>query len=201
MADNSYYNNLIQGVIDASESDNWEAAVKEWDICDYEEDENASSRCICGKENIRYLFKIMNKNNGNTLFPIGSSCIKKFERADLNEEISLIEEQFGLLHAFQADDYKTFRYGDISSSAVISFFQDNFSRKLLEWLYNEGAFNTSYNQYDGWDDYTFLLKMYNKRNKYAITNNQRKKMKAIIIYSVEPFVTVFFKKKAKEEAV
>ena len=49
----SYYNNLIRKVIDASEANTWEDAVREWEIFDCEEDEDCSSACICGKESIR----------------------------------------------------------------------------------------------------------------------------------------------------
>ena len=88
MDNQSYYENLIKVVIDASVADTWELAVLEWEIYDCEEDENLSSRCVCKHEGLRYLYTIRNVKNGNKLFPIGSTCIKKFEREDLNEEIS-----------------------------------------------------------------------------------------------------------------
>ena len=66
----AYYRNLIQRVIDNSESDIWESAVFEWEIFDWEEDETLESSCICGKENLRYLFTIRNTLNGNILYPI-----------------------------------------------------------------------------------------------------------------------------------
>lgn len=73
-----YVQNLIVRVINASEADNWENAVQEWEIVDCEEDEDLSESCVCGKEELRYLFTIRNVYNGNLLFPIGSSCIKPF---------------------------------------------------------------------------------------------------------------------------
>ena len=66
---NTYTENLIATVIDYSESNNWESAVTEWEIYDCEEDESNSETCICGKENIRYLYTIRNILNGNELFP------------------------------------------------------------------------------------------------------------------------------------
>ncbi len=39
------------------------------------------------------------------LFPIGSSCINKFQRKDLRDETALIEEQFRLLHAVESNKY------------------------------------------------------------------------------------------------
>lgn len=84
---NIYYQNLIQNVLDASASDNWKDAVLEWSIVDCEEDESCSSSCVCGKENLRYLFTIRNDRTGKFLYPIGS--IKKFEHADLDEEVNV----------------------------------------------------------------------------------------------------------------
>jgi hypothetical protein len=51
----TYYDNLVMTVIDNSAGKTWNDAVQEWEIYDCEEDESASSSCICGKENIRYL--------------------------------------------------------------------------------------------------------------------------------------------------
>lgn len=175
MGVNAYINSLIMTVIDASENNDWQEAVEEWDIYDCEEDLSCSSECICGKENIKYLYTIRNRHNGKKLFPIGSSCINKFERKDLKDETALIEEQFRLLHAVESNRY-------------LSLSSEFFSRKLLRWLFEEGAFDTSYNRFDGEEDYEFMLKMFNKRDKDAITIKQDKKIKAIIMNSIKPFL-------------
>ena len=99
--DSKYLQTLIKNVLDNSESKTWELAVTEWEISDVEEDENLEESCICGKEHLRYLFTIKNKLNGNTLYPIGSSCIKKFERDDLKYEVDVKEQLFKLLHAVE----------------------------------------------------------------------------------------------------
>lgn len=162
-------------VIDVSESETWQEAVTEWEICDCEEDENCSEECICGKENIKYLYRIRNIINGNTLFPIGSSCIKKFNRTDLNEEASVREGMFRLLHAVNENKY-------------LSLSSDLFSRKLLKYLHYQGAFNNEYNQYDGANDYEFMLKMFNKRDKSSITEKQERKIKAVLLNCIKPFL-------------
>lgn len=51
----------------------------EWIVFESNYNEEAGMKCICGKENIRYINKIMNHHNGVMLEPIGSSCIKRFE--------------------------------------------------------------------------------------------------------------------------
>lgn len=40
MMASSYYQNLIKRVLEASTTDNWEIAVREWDIVDCEEMRN-----------------------------------------------------------------------------------------------------------------------------------------------------------------
>jgi len=141
---------------------------------DVEEDETLEESCVCGKENLRYLFTIRNIYNGHTLFPIGSSCIKKFERYDLNEEVAAKEQLFKLLHAIENNEFLT-----LSSSL--------FSRKLLLYLYDIGAFKpTSHNRYNPENDYHFMLDMFNKRNRMSY--RQESKTTAIILNSIKPFL-------------
>ena len=173
--ESTYVKNLICKVINKSESDNWDDAVMEWEIIDCEEDESCSEMCICGKENIKYLYTIKNIYNANILFPIGSSCIKKFDRKDLREKTTLMEAQFKLLHAVEKNQFLTLS-------------TDLFTRRLLLWLYEEGAFNSKYNNFKGEVDYNFMLKMFNKRNKDDITVAQRKKIAAILLNSIKPFL-------------
>jgi len=173
----AYVENLIKSVIDNSQSNTWELSVLEWEIEDCEEDEYLESSCICGKENLRYLYTIKNKYNNNILFPIGSSCIKKFGREDLSSLTSLQEDMFNLLHA-------------IKDRQFISLTSDFFSRKLLKALYDEGALDSDYNNFEGERDYEFMLKMFNKRDKDSISIAQNKKIKAIIVNSIRPFLEV-----------
>lgn len=169
----AYSRNLIRRVIDNSESSIWESAVLEWEVIDCEEDETLESSCICGKEELRYLFTIHNTRNGNQLYPIGSSCIKKFKRDDLNEEVAAKEQLFKLLHA-------------IENNSFITLSSDFFSRKLLRYLYELGAFEANeYNKYDSHNDFQFLLDMFNKRVR---TDRQEKKATAIILNSIRPFL-------------
>lgn len=124
-----YTERLIKRVIELSQSNNWDTAVTEWEIADCEEDDTLSESCICGKEHLYYLFTIENAINGNTLFPIGSSCIKKFGRSDLDDEAAVREKMFKLYHAVEANQF-------------ISLSPDFFSRKLLKSLYEEGAWRS-----------------------------------------------------------
>ncbi len=172
----AYVKNLIQTVITASNGNTWDVAVNEWEILDCEEDDFLSESCICGKENLRYLYTIRNTLNGNILYPIGSSCIKKFERDDLKEETVVREKLFKLRHAVENNEF-------------ISLNSELFSRKLLYFLYDDNAFRPNqYNDYDGYNDYEFLLDMFNKRDKNSISSKQQAKIRAIIVSSIRPYL-------------
>lgn len=172
----SYQTNLINTVISLSESNIWKDAVQEWVIEDCEEDISLQSSCICGKHELRYLFTIRNSINKNILYPIGSSCIKKFERNELSEEASIREKLFKLYHA-------------IVNHSFITLSNEFFSRKLLKYLYSEGVFKANkYNDNNPEKDYQFMLDMFNKKNKDSITPNQQSKINALIINSIRPYL-------------
>lgn len=171
-----YREKLLKAVIEKSESKKWELAVLEWIIADVEEDENLKSSCVCGKEHLRYLYTIHNEKTGEYIFPIGSQSIKKFGRSDLDEYTTITESMFKLLHAIRNNEF-------------IELTADYFSRKLVLDLYNRGVFEpNNYNYYNGYNDYQFLLKMFNKRDKTLISFSQKRKIRGIIAYTIRPWL-------------
>jgi len=183
VTESRYLQTLIKDVMDNSESNSWELAVTEWEISDVEEDEQLEESCICGKEHLRYLFTIENQLNGRVLYPIGSSCIKKFERDDLKHEVDVKEQLFKLLHAVEKDQF-------------LPLSSEFFSRKLLLYLYEIGAFKpTKWNDFRPEKDYKFMLDMFNKRKR---TEKQDKKATAIILGSIKPFLQVELAGKVKK---
>ena len=174
MRNNAYRENLINTILDNSFSKNWDEAVTEWDIVDCEVDHDCSSRCICGKESIKYLFTIHNRTTSSTLEPIGSKCIKKFGRTDLNSIVHTYEEMDKL-------------YEQITSGMYIELTSEFFSKKLLYELYREGAFEPNkWNRFNAENDYKFLLDMYNSRQEP--TPAQANKIKGLIAYQIKPFI-------------
>lgn len=179
----NYFQTLIKDVMDNSESEYWEDAVTEWEIVDVEEDERLEESCICGKEHLRYLFTIKNQLNGHELYPIGSSCIKKFERDDLKHLVDVKEQLFKLLHAVEDNQY-------------LQLSSEFFSRKLLRYLLDVGAFEPNeWNNYNPENDYRFMLDMFNKRTR---TDKQNKKATAIILGSIKPFLQIELAGKIKK---
>ena len=177
MTKNNYRQNFIKTVIDNSVSNTWEDAKMEWEITgfvDAEQAELPNEDCICGKTNIKNLNCIRNIHNSNELFPIGNECIKKFGRSDFKD---FVKENlaFSKLLLFVRDD----NYIELKSP--------NFSRAVLKTLYDRGAFIASqYNDNNPYNDYQFLLDMFNKRK--PPTEKQMGKIRAIITSSIKPFL-------------
>lgn len=91
------------------------------------------------------------------MYPIGSSCIHKFERKELNDLATIKEQLFKLLHAVESNEF-------------IELTSEYFTIKLLRYLYDNDAFEPNqYNGFDAYKDYQFLLDMFNKR-KNSTTN-------------------------------
>ena len=57
----TYAERLLKQVMDNSEATDWDNAVLEWDITAWDEDDELKTSCLCGKENLRYLFTITNR--------------------------------------------------------------------------------------------------------------------------------------------
>lgn len=61
------------------------------------------------------------------------------------------------------------------------------SRKLLQFLYEEGVFEPiAYNHFNSKEDYEFLLSTFNRRTDPSI--KQQAKINAIIINSIIPYI-------------
>ncbi|GAP05070.1 hypothetical protein [Fructobacillus tropaeoli] len=171
MQNNNYVKQLIWTVIENSEASNWDEAVKEWSVVGFDTARNADGECVCGQDNLYYLYTIRNDKNGNELSPIGSSCIKKFEREDLNAKVETLEKQLKLLHALENKNF-------------ITLSKKFFSKKLLKYLFDRGAFEDQ--NYDSEDNYEFMLKMFNKHKSPTV--KEQKKINAIIINNVIPYL-------------
>lgn len=170
-----YFEKLQQEVLVSSVSGVWSSAVLEWTVTDLEEDPAGQGECICGHPNLVQMFTIKNAINGAVLYPIGNVCVNKFGREDLNREVNLFSELQTLRKAIH--------------SGPVTMTSKYFSRALLDHLYERGVFTPDqYNNGNGKDDYIFLLKMFNKRNKDAITAPQRWKINAILRSKIVPFV-------------
>lgn len=167
---------LARRVMDASASGDWASAIDEWDVITVEEDPAGDGVCICGQPELVKLFTIKNARNGNILYPIGSSCVNKFGREDLNRTVNLYKDLLTLRLAVEANE-------------PVAMTSEYFSRAVLGYLYEWGAFTPDqWNHGDGENDYWFLTDMFNKRSKDKITQRQRSKIRMLIRNKIEPFI-------------
>jgi len=167
---------LVRVVVASSVSNSWNAAVGEWTVIELEEDPAGRGVCICGQTGLVKLFTIRNDQNDSLLFPIGSVCVNQFGRTDLDRQVNLFGDLLTLRNAIRAQEDVT-----LTSSY--------FSRAVLDYLYTEGAFTPDqWNRGEGENDYDFLLKMFNKRNKDSLSRPQQWKITMLLQQKVLPFV-------------
>ena len=169
------YERLKAVVASASVSDDFQTAVLEWNVVELEENSRGDGECVCGQQNLVKMFTIRNHLNDAELFPIGSQCVNHFGRADLDLQVAVFSDLLSLRKSILAGER-------------ITLTSEYFSRELLRWLYEEGAFPEDANGYGGEKDYLFLLKMFNKRIKEDITDGQARKIFVLLTYKVKPFV-------------
>ena len=162
-------NKLAYEIIKKSESKEWKEAVKEWEVDASYRTSEVRATCICGKEKIKNKYKLVNKNNGKYIYPVSKKCIKRLGRDELNREVNIIEEMKRLEESVAEGEYLCIESGKLS-------------KKLIDQLYKEGAFKgNKHNKFSGKNDYEFVVKMINKRNKNSISEQEEKKLKAIMM--------------------
>lgn len=172
----NYSKTFIKSIIGKSNSEAWSEAVKEWCVSRLEDIPSLTESCICGKPEIRYCYEIKNQKNSHIIYPIGSSCIKKFGRDDF---VKIDESYIGLLKLAEK----------LKNNEFIKFNKENgFSRKLIDYMYKKGVFKSNNNDYKGTQEgeRDFLIKMFNKRNEPS--KPEQSKINAIIKFNIIPFL-------------
>lgn len=164
---------LIDAIVTNSEAENWDDAVTEWDVCDeITEDWTGMSQCVCGQSDIRYLYRIRNHVTGHELYPIGSCCIEKFGRTELNRDAETLRKLILIRHA-------------VENNETVTVNKKYFSRHFISYLYEHNAFRDSPRNFnDAEFDYKLLTKAFNSR---SISENEANRVREIIDTYVIPF--------------
>lgn len=170
------FETLKRVVESESVADDFFNAVLEWNVVELEEHPTGEGECVCGQQNLVKMFTIRNHRNGAVLFPIGSHCVNHFGREDLNLQVTVFSNLFALRKSILAGER-------------IALTSEYFSRAVLKWLLDEGAFPADkWNGYDGENDYLFLIDMFNKRKKDELSGKQQGKIYQLLKLKVIPFV-------------
>lgn len=166
--------NLPKEVVALSCADDFDAARHEWDLVDRGIDPTSSQNCVCGKEGLKYLFTIRNRETGAMLYPIGSKCIEQFGREDLDQQTNIAIKMYAVLAEYRDTGALKLKGGEIT-------------RAVLKQLYEEGCFPA--NRYNGGNpevDYQFLLDMFNKRKEPS--EKQQSKIRVLLNRTVGPYL-------------
>jgi hypothetical protein len=170
------FKTLKRVVESESVADEFFNAVFEWNVVELEEHPTADGECVCGQQNLVKMFTVRNHRNGAELFPIGSHCVNHFGREDLDVQVTVFSDLLSLRK-------------HILAGQRITLTSEYFSRAVLKWLLDEGAFPADqWNGHDAENDYLFLIEMFNKRNKDALSRKQEAKIYQMLKLKVIPFV-------------
>ncbi len=166
-----YNKNFLHPIICSSESNEWKSAAQEWEIIGYERVEDGT--CICGKEKIKDVYKIRNRRNGNELYPIGSSCVDKFESKEMTKDTDKFKKIYNKISNGRSKLKQTVNKGE-----SIRFIARLFSEELIRYLNKKGVLSDS--------DCQFLFDMRSKRSKNA---GEQKRIDEIIDDFIVPHIS------------
>ena len=170
------FGRLAQAVVDASAATTWKEAVLEWQVSGCAEDGDAEGVCVCGHRHLRYLFEIWNPVTQRTLFPIGSVCIRRFDRADLVRETAVLRQLMRLAG-------EAVRLG---SGGVVGIKDGLVSRALIDRMHDQGAFG---DDAQGQRDFERLRRLFGARR---LDDGARREAASIVSRRVNPYLFDFW---------
>lgn len=165
--------NLIEIINQNSTSENFQTNSREWSVMECIDQGEDTERCICGKEGIRYCYRIYNNKTNKSLYPIGSSCIKKFNNEDMNSQMKTLTE---------LADFK--RY--FKEVVLLAITKNEYNPIEFKWLKNPDILSNllMIGLLNGWE-YSFILDV---RYKRKLSNKQLSKIYTIGIAITERMV-------------
>ena len=125
--------NLYDAVLEASKADTWEQATKEWSEVSLIFNGIGRSNCVCGNA-IKYAYELFNGVTGKRLFPIGSDCVRHFQRISLDQQL---EEEEKLVRKLENLTRKA------QKKEAIRVNKTDFDERLINWLWEKGAFKSN----------------------------------------------------------
>lgn len=166
-----YTENFLLPVIYSSESNTWKSAAREWEIIGYERVENDT--CICGKEEIKDVYRIRNRLNGNELYPIGSSCVDKFESKEMTKDTDKFKKIYNKISSGKSKLKQSVNKGE-----SIKFTARLFSEELINYLNKKEILSDR--------DRQFLLNMRGRRSR---NSEQQERINKIIEDFIVPYIS------------
>lgn len=136
----------------------------EWDVLSQEDIGTPDETCVCRHEGLRYLNTIGNKVTGATLFPIGSTCVKKFD----NDAMTTSMGDLYLLGEAAA----AVRSGSLN--------REVYSRRLIELLGLLEVIEP--------ENVRFLLRLFNRGPNYEMPRHVAKQVEKVVTTQIIPYL-------------
>jgi len=125
---------LYEIVSQHSESTLPNEAIREWDIVN-DSEQTECTDCICGHKNIKYTYTIKNRINDKILYPLGSSCIRKFEYQELIDQLTIVTNKNKIFkNAGKKHDGKTYAEICQTDPQYIAYLSSNGHKKKYRAL-------------------------------------------------------------------
>lgn len=103
-------------------------AMREWLPIRLTIDEDRNGKCVCEQKRLKELYTIKNMLNHETLFPIGSSCIKRFGSWQMNIRMKQLMKKYKEINKYGELE---FSYGKYSGYWIKDIIVD---REYMTWL-------------------------------------------------------------------
>ena len=155
---------LHDAVLQASKSDTWEQATKEWNEVSLIFNGIGRSNCVCGNA-IKYAYELFNGVTGQRLFPIGSDCVRHFHRLSLDQQL---EEEEKLLRKVENLTRKA------QKKEKIKVNKSDFDERLLKWLCER--------------DYQLFLEVFQGGSWTKAEPKKKARMEEVLEKCIKPFL-------------
>ena len=170
---------LHDAVLQASKSDTWEQATKEWNEVSLIFNGIGRSNCVCGNA-IKYAYELFNGVTGQRLFPIGSDCVRHFHRLSLDQQL---EEEEKLLRKVENLTRKAHKKEKIKVN------KSDFDERLLKWLWKKGVFKPNRgNQFSPEKDYQIFLEVFQGGSWTKAEPKKKARMEEVLEKYIKPFL-------------
>ena len=171
--------NLYDAVLEASKADTWEQATKEWSEVSLIFNGIGRSNCVCGNA-IKYAYELFNGVTGKRLFPIGSDCVRHFQRISLDQQL---EEEERLLRKLENLTRKA------QKKEAIRVNKTDFDERLINWLWKKGAFKSNRgNQFSPEKDYQLFLEVFQGGSWTKAEPLKKARMEEVLEKFIKPFL-------------
>lgn len=164
MSGSSWARRLLGTAVDLSEGESWAQAKSEWKVL-YEDDAGGPTEtCVCGHEGLRYLNMVGNRITGARLYPVGSSCVERFDDDRIAEE--------------QADAraVRVLRQHAVAGDLD----RPHYSRRAIDALHRERVIDAA--------EHALMRRLFNKGPKAQIPEHDAALLRAVVSRRVMPYL-------------